>query len=227
MTNQTTGETSRTRAPRNTLTREKVIAGAVELADEIGIDPLTIRKLADHLGVKPMAIYHHVANKDDIVDGMIDQVFAEIDLPPTDVHWKEAMRVRCRSARNVLKHHPWAAGRMESSTSPGPANLGHHDAVVGCLRAGGLSWPMVAHAYALLDAYVYGAALQEAALPFDSPEEAEAIASVMVEQFPADVFPHLAAFTFEHVLQPGYDFGIEFEFGLSLILDGLEAAAQD
>ncbi len=215
-----------TDTPRRTpLTRAAVIAGAVELADRIGIDPLTIRKLATHLGVTPMAIYHHVASKDEIIDGMVDQVFDEIDLPPTDVDWRTAMRARARSARHVLARHHWAAGMMETRTNPGPATLRHHDAVIGCLRAGGLSTEMVGHAYALLDAYVYGAALQEAALPFDTPEEAATIASAMVEQFPSDEYPHLAAFTFDHVLQPGYDFGEEFEFGLTLVLDGLEAAA--
>lgn len=224
MSDQTT-IAERPRAPRNTLTKEKVIAGAIELADEIGIDPLTIRRLADHLGVKPMAIYHHVANKDEIIDGMVDHVFAEIALPDPDDGWKESMRKRARSARVALARHRWAAPLMESRTNPGPATLRHHDEVIGALRAGGLSPVMVGHAYALLDAYIYGAALQEASLPFDTPEEAAALASVMVDQFPADVFPHLAAFTFEHVLQPGYDFGDEFEFGLALVLDGLEAAA--
>jgi AcrR family transcriptional regulator len=216
-----TDSTSRPNRRREPLTRDAVIAGAVELADRIGIDPLTIRRLATHLGVKPMAIYHHVANKDEILDGMVDQVFDEIELPPRDLDWKEAMRARARSAR-----HPWAAGMMESRSNPGPATLRHHDSVIGCLRAGGLSPAMVGHAYALLDAYIYGAALQEAALPFDTPEEAAMIAGAMVDQFPADEYPHLAAFTLDHVLRPGYDFGDEFEFGLALVLDGLEAAAR-
>lgn len=225
MSDQTVTPSHTTGAKRSPLTRDKVIAGAVELADEIGIDPLTIRKLADHLGVKPMAIYHHVANKEEIIDGMVDQVFAEIDLPPAGMPWQDAIRVRVRSARRVLARHSWAAPMMESRTNPGPATLRHHDAVIGCLRAGGLSTVMVAHAYALIDAYLYGAALQEAGLPFSTPEEAAMIASAMVDQFPTDAYPHLAAFTFDHVLQPGYDFGEEFEFGLTLVLDGLTAAA--
>ncbi len=202
-----------------------MLAGAIELADHNGIDPLTIRKLADHLGVKPMAIYHHVANKSEILDGMVDAVFDEIDLPPIDLDWQEAMRVRSRSARLALKRHPWAAAMMESRTNPGPATLGHHDAVIACLQRGGLSVEMVAHSYALIDAFVYGFALQEASLPFDTPEEAAAIAGAMVDHFPTDEYPHLAAFTFDHVLQPGYDFSAEFEFGLALIIDGLAARA--
>lgn len=210
---------------RTPLTRAAVIAGAIELADQNGIDPLTIRKLADHLGVKPMAIYHHVANKNEILDGMVDAVFDEIELPPIDLDWQEAMRVRSRSARLALKRHPWATAMMESRTNPGPATLGHHDAVIACLQRGGLSVEMVAHSYALIDAFIYGFALEEASLPFDTPEEAAAIAGAMVDHFPSGEYPHLAAFTFDHVLQPGYDFSAEFEFGLALILDGLAARA--
>lgn len=215
-TTSPTGQPKRTR-----LTRDRVITGAVELADDIGIGPLTIRKLADHLGVAPMAIYHHVANKEEIIDGMVDSVFAEIALPPSDLDWRSAIRARSRSAREVLARHRWAAPIMESRTSPGPATLTHHDAVIGCFRRGGLSVAMTAHAYALVDAYIYGFALQEAGLPFDTPEEAAAIASAMVEQFPAEQYPHLAELTFEHILRPGYDFAAEFDYGLDLILDAL------
>ncbi len=207
------------------LSRDRVIEAAVTLADRIGIEPLTIRKLADELGVGPMTIYHHVANKDDILDGMVDSVFAEIELPPEDLPWTEAMAVRARSAREVLARHQWAATLMESRTDPGRATLTHHDAVIACLRRAGMSWPLVGNAYALIDAYIYGFALQEAGLPFDSPEEAVELATVMVQQFPADDYPNLAAFTFEHVLQPGYDFAAEFDVGLDLILSGLASRA--
>ncbi len=222
----TTSPTSPSGSPkRSRLSRDRVISGAVEVADQIGIDPLTIRRLADHLGVAPMAIYHHVASKEEIVDGMVDTVFAEIATPPTDLEWREAIRIRSTSAREVLARHPWAAPLMESRTNPGPATLAHHDAVIGCFRRGGLSVAMTAHAYALVDAFIYGFALQEASLPFDTPEEAAAVASAMVDQFPADEYPHLAELTFEHVLQPGYDFAAEFDYGLDLILDGLARRA--
>lgn len=210
---------------RTPLSRDRVIEAAVALADRMGIEPLTIRKLADELGVGPMTIYHHVANKEDILDGMVDTVFSEIELPPTDEEWTEAMAVRARSAREVLARHQWAAPLMESRTDPGPATLGHHDAVLGCLRGAGMSWPLVATAYATIDAHIYGFALQEAGLPFDTPEEAAEIASAMVQHFPADLYPNLAAFTFEHVLEPGYDFAAEFDVGLDLILRGLADAA--
>jgi AcrR family transcriptional regulator len=207
------------------LTRERVIEGAVDLADEIGVEALTIRKLADSLDVGPMTIYHHVPGKEQIIDGMVDMVFSEIDLPPTTLDWKAAIRARCVSARSVLNRHWWAAPLMETRTSPGPATIVHHDAVIGCLRSGGLSLQMTAHAYAILDSFLYGFAMQEASLPFHGDEPAVALdelAAGMMEAFPADSYPHFVEFTVEHALQPGYDFGDSFEFGLDLILDGLE-----
>ena len=201
-----------------------MIDGAVTLADEIGIDAFTIRKLAEALEVKPMTIYHHLPNKEAIVDGMVDRVFAEIDAPPPDLDWKTAIRHRTASAREVLARHPWATPLMDSRTSPGPATLAHHDAVLGCLRAAGFSWEMTGHAYALVDAYLYGYALQEANLPATGGEEMAELAGELIEPLPGDLFPHLTEFTSRHVLAPGYDFGAEFDFGLGLILDGLEAA---
>lgn len=209
---------------RPPLTRNKVLSTAVDLADRIGVDALTMRKLADALDVKPMSLYHHVANKDAILDGMVDMVFSEIDPPPTDLPWRDAMAHRCRSARQVLRRHPWATPLMESRTSPGEPTLAHHDAVLACLIDAGLAMPLVAHAYATLDAFVYGFAIQEASLPFEG-EDLSDLAEELIKPM-AEHFPNLAAFTSEHVLQPGYDFGDSFEFGLAMILDGLEAAAR-
>lgn len=210
---------------RQTLTRERVVQGAVELADEIGIEALTIRKLAEALGTKPMTIYHHVPSKDEIVDGMVEIVFSEIATPPQDEDWKPAMRIRCVSAREVINRHRWAAPLMESRTSPGPENLGHHEAVLACLRRGGLSWQMTAHAYAVLDAFVYGFAFQEATLPSQMDGEFVEVARDIAAAFDPESFPHLVGFTVNHVFQPGYEFGDSFAFGLDLILDGLERAA--
>lgn len=209
------------------MSSERIWGAAVDLADRMGLSALTIRRLADELGVKPMTIYHYVPSKSAIVEGMVEAVFAEIDLPPVDLPWIEALRIRCRSARNVLNRHPWAAPLLESRMQPGPANLAHHEAVVACLRRGGLSWDLVAHGYAVLDSYVYGFAFQEATMPSvgeaSFPEVAEEIASA----FSPQIHPTLAAFTSEHVLQPGYSFGRSFDFGLDLILNGLlRAAAQ-
>jgi AcrR family transcriptional regulator len=206
------------------LSRERVIEAAVAVADSIGVDALTIRKLAAELGVKPMSIYHHVANKEAIIDGMVDLVFSEIELPPSDTDWKQAMRRRAESARAVLARHLWAAPLMESRTSPGPATLRHHDAVLGCLRRGGFSLEMTAHAYAVIDAFIYGFALQEASLPATSGDDMAELAQSMTAAMPADEYPNLVEFTTEHVLRPGYDFGREFDFGLDLVLNGLDAA---
>ena len=208
----------------NRLTAERVIEGAVALADEIGIDAFTIRKLADAIDAKPMTIYYHVPNKEAIIDGMVDYVFDQIELPPEDLDWRSAILVRSRSMRQVLARHPWASPLMESRTNPGMATLRHHDAVLGCFRRAGFSWDLIGHAYAVIDAFLYGFALQEASLPATGGEDMAELAGSMAEQMPADILPHLAEFTVDHVLQPGYDFGNEFEFGLNLILDGLEAA---
>jgi AcrR family transcriptional regulator len=212
--------------PRQTLNRDRVLEGAVALADEIGIEELTIRRLAEVLGTKPMTIYYHVPSKDEIVDGMVEVVFSEIDKPPADEDWRSAIRKRCVSARTVISRHPWAAPLMESRTSPGPENLGHHEAVLACLRRGGLSWQMTAHAYAVLDAFVYGFAFQEATLPRQVEGEFVEVARDIAAAFDPGAFPNLVDFTVNHVFQPGYEFGDSFEFGLDLILDGIEGAAR-
>jgi len=201
-----------------------VLVEAVALADGDGIGTLTMRRLADRLLVEPMSLYHHVANKDEILDGMVDVVFREVELPSPHADWRTAMRDRAASARDALRRHPWAIGRMESRATPGPATLRHHDAVIGCLRNAGFTVELAAHAFSAIDSYLYGFAMQELNLPFSTPEETAAMAVTFLDQFPAEVYPHLAELTTEHVLQPGYDYGDEFEFGLDLILDGLERA---
>jgi len=208
--------------PRVPLSRERVLRAAVALADDSGLESLTMRKLGEVVGVEAMSLYNHVANKGDVLDGMVDLVFSEIHLPLAGVDWKTAMRQRAISAREVLSRHPWGIGLMESRTSPGPATLRHHDAVLGSLRQGGFSIEMAAHSFSALDSYIYGFALQEASLPFDTAEETAEVAQLILKQLPADEYPYLTELTIEHVLQPGYDYGNEFEFGLDLILDGLE-----
>jgi AcrR family transcriptional regulator len=205
---------------RPRLSRERVLQAALEIADAGGIGSLTIRSLAQALGVKPMSVYHHVANKEQILDGIVDIVFSEIDLPSPEGQWREEVRRRAASARAVLRRHPWAIGLLESRTSPGPATMKHHDANIATFRAGGFSIAMTAHAYALVDSFVYGFALQEAALPFDDSNVAE-VAAPKMEMFRDGGYPHRVELATEHVLKPGYDFGDEFDFGLDLILDGL------
>jgi AcrR family transcriptional regulator len=206
------------------LSRERVLRGALEVADADGVGALTMRSLAAHLEVKPMALYHHVANKSAIIDGIADLVFSEIELPVVTGSWRSEMERRARSARNALRRHPWAIGLLQSRTSPGPGTLRHHDAVIGTLRLAGFSVPLTAHAFALIDSYIYGFALSEASLPINGPETVTQVAETMMRQYDTHDYPHLNEFSTEHILQPGYDFGAEFEFGLGLVLDGLARA---
>jgi AcrR family transcriptional regulator len=210
-----------TRGPRTPLNRERVLRAAVAFADESG-GSLSMRKLGEALGVEAMSLYNHVASKDELLDGMVDQVFSEIRLPSGGADWKTAMRERAISARDVLSRHRWAIRLMQSRSSPGPATLRHHDAVIGSLREGGFSIEETAHAFSVLDSYIFGFAQQEASLPFETGEETAALAEEIMNRFAAGEYPHLAELTVEHVLQAGYDYGDEFGFGLDLILDGLE-----
>lgn len=213
-------------APRIPLSRGRVLVAAIALADHNGIESLSMRKLAEAVGLQAMSLYNHVANKEDLLDGMIDVVFSEIELPSGTDSWKTAMRQRAISVRTVLSRHRWAIGLMESRTSPGPATLRHHDAVIGRLREAGFSLELTAHAYSAMDSYIYGFALAERELPFDTPEELAALAPVMLAQFPSGEYPYLAELTFKHIMKAGYDYANEYEFGLDLILDALEKAVE-
>ncbi len=206
---------------RTRLSRDRVLTSAVALADAGGIGALTIRSLARELDVKPMSVYHYVANKDEILDAIVDIVFSEIDLPEPGGDWSAEMRRRAFSARAVLRRHAWAIPLLQARTNPGPATLRHLNANIGTLRVAGFSVKMTAHAYALIDSYVYGFALSEAALPINGPESVPEVAEAMMEQVSPDAFPHLVEFSVEHVMKPDYDFGQEFEFGLDLVLEGL------
>ncbi len=208
--------------PRVPLSRGRVLRAAMALADQAGIDSLTMRKLGQELGVEAMSLYNHVANKDDILDGIVDLVFGEIDLPASAGDWKTAMRRRAISAREALLRHRWAVGLMESRVTPGPATLRHHDSVIGSLRQAGFSIEAAAHAYSVMDSYIYGFALQQVTLVYDRSEQAGKVAQTFLGRFRADEYPHLAEMITEHAMKPGYDYAEEFEFGLDLILDGLE-----
>ena len=217
------GEVSENGRGRVRLTRERVIQAALSVADSGGLGSLTIRSLAKELGAKPMSVYYHVANKDEILGALVDIVFSEIQLPVPGGDWRSEMHKRACSAREVLGRHRWAIGLLESRTDPGPANLRHHDTVIATLQTAGFSAELIAHAYALIDSYVYGFALSEASLPINGSETVAEVAGPMMEMIPAADFPYLAEFSAEHVMRPDYDFGNEFEFGLDLVLDGLDA----
>jgi AcrR family transcriptional regulator len=182
---------------------------------------MSMRKLGDELGVEAMSLYNHVANKDDILDGIVDLVFSEIALPSGRGDWKPAMRRRAISAHEALLRHPWAPSLMQSRTKPGPATLRHHDSVLGSLRKAGFSLVMAAHAVSVIDGYVNGFALQQINLPLQSRERVAEVGQDILRQM-AGEYPHLAEMITKHAMKPGYDYAKEFEFGLDLILDGLE-----
>lgn len=211
----------RQRKARTPLTRERVLQAAIGIADDGGIEKLSMRKLGQVLGVEAMSLYNHVANKEDVLDGLVDIVFGEIDLP-CDGDWKKAMRERAIAAQQALRRHGWAVGLMESRTHPGPANLRHHESVLRCLREAGFSVAMAAHAYSALDSYIYGFALQQASLPFDTGGQAAEVAEAILRQFSTGAYPRLAEIASQVVMKPDYSYAREFEFGLDLILDGLE-----
>lgn len=208
------------RAPRHTITRERVITGALELADAEGLAALTIRALAGRLGVKPMAIYHHVAGKEEILDAIVDAVYAEIYLPASGPPWREELAHRSRSMREALGRHPWALGLMETRRHPGPANLASHESVLEVLRSAGFTLVATAHAYAILDAFVYGFALQESML---SSIDLEGSTADLLAGIDFTGLPRMVEFATDHVLVEGYAFADSFEVGLALVLDGIAA----
>ena len=215
--------------PKVPLSRERIVSAAVELADREGIEAVTMRKLAEVLDAGAMSLYHYVPNKDDLLDGMIDVVFGEIEPPLTDGDWRAEMRKRASSTRDALRRHGWAVGLMESRIQqPGPANLRLHNAALGCLREAGFSIEDAIHAYSVQDAYIYGFALQEQSVP--AADEISGVVDQQVEHIEsnpaidalAEAFPYLAEVVVGYVGPSGYDFSKEFEYGLDLILDALE-----
>ena len=212
---------SRPLPPRPALSTQRVIDAASRVADVSGLGGVSMRSVGRELEVEAMSLYHHVANKDALLDGLADWVFERIETPSTSGPWRTEMATRAHSARSVLAAHPWGLGLIESRRSPGPANLRHHDAVLGCLRAAGFSVALAAHAFSVLDAYVYGFVLTEVNLPFEPGESAEDfvadLAPLMAQH------PHLAEMVATQVAGRDYSYGNEFDYGLVLILDGLEA----
>jgi AcrR family transcriptional regulator len=210
------------------LSRERVLQAALELADARGFGAISMRNVAKELGVEAMSLYNHVANKEDIVDGLIDIVFSEIEVAtPGSADWRTAMRQRAISVRAALNRHRWAVGLMEGRMNPGPATVQNHDAVLGCLREACFSFRATVHAYSLMDAYIYGFALQEKGLPFDAPEETAQVMQRQRQNVPdMDNYPYLVEAATE-LAKAGYDYDTEFEFGLDIILDGLEGLRDD
>ena len=202
------------------LSRERIVTTAVALADAGGFQSLSMRNIAEDLGAGTMALYRYVANKEDLLDDMVDVVFAQMYPPAVGGNWRRELRERGISARAALQRHPWAVGLMESRMRPGPASAVHHNATMGCLREAGFPFREAVHAYNLLDAYTYGFALQEQTIPFETPEESGEMATMTVGEHGGE-YPYLAEVAVE-LGKRGYDYTEEFEFGLDFIVDGLE-----
>ena len=226
-------KTERAQNPRAPLSTERVLDTAIALAQREGFESLTMRRLADQLGVGAMTLYHYVPNKQALLDAMVDIVFGEIELPATDGDWRAELHRRALSTREALNRHRWAVGLMESRTTPGPNSLRLHNAVLGCLREAGFSIETTIQAYSVQDAYIYGFALQEKSIPFEDAEGAAAVAEAQYKEYDeldaerqlgelAEAFPYLAEVVVGHVAEVGYDFASSFEYGLDLILDALE-----
>jgi AcrR family transcriptional regulator len=203
------------------LSRERIVQTAVALADEIGFEACSMRRLAEEVDAAPMALYRHVANKDDLLDGMIDVVFNEIDVPSGQSDWKAEMRRRAIETRAALSRHRWANGLMESRSNPGPANAAYHNAFMGCLREAGFPFRQAVHAYNAVQSYTYGFALQEKYLTFETAEESVDVARTTIGDHAAE-YPYLAEVLAEFTATGGYDYDEEFEIALDLILDSVE-----
>ena len=222
--NRVMGRAEPATEPRAQLSRERVLETAVAFADRHGFEALSMRKLGEELGTSAMALYYYVSNKERLLDGMIDIVFGEIEPPSTEGDWKAEMRKRALSTREALRRHPWAVGEMEGRTEHGPANLRLHNDVLGCLRAAGFSIQKTVRAYSVLDAYIYGFALQERDMSSETADDFAAEAQRQMRSYEAALadFPNLVEVVGGHVAKAGYDYEAEFLFGLDLILDGLE-----
>ncbi|KAB2589666.1 TetR/AcrR family transcriptional regulator [Streptomyces arboris] len=212
---------------RSALSHDRIIEGAVQVADRGGLAQVSMRNVGKELGVEAMSLYHHLAGKDALLDALANWIFTGIALPEPRQPWRPAMADRAASARATLSRHPWALGLIESRRAPGPAQLRHHDAVLGCLRGNGFSVALAAHAFSAIDAYVHGFVLTELNLPFDAGAGAGEFVGELQGQLPPDAYPHLAELVTEHVVRRGYSYADEFDYGLGLILDSLESRLAD
>jgi AcrR family transcriptional regulator len=217
------GRRSAEAANRAPVNRERTLEVALAVADSEGIEAVTMRRLARELGVEAASLYHYVNGKDQILDGLVEAVAAEIELPKPSADWRKTVSQRAHHTRAGLVRHPWAVSLMASRTSPGPATLGLLETGIRCFREGGFSVPLAAHAISTVDSYVHGFVLQEVNLPFRNESELAAMTAAIMETFPASKFPYLFEMTVEHVLQPGYVYGKEFDSGLTVVLNGVAA----
>jgi AcrR family transcriptional regulator len=206
---------------RPPLSHERVVDAASRVADATGLAGVSMRSVGRELGVEAMSLYHHVANKEALLDGLADWVFTQVMTPEVGAPWRAQMEDRARSARAVLSAHPWGLGLIESRRSPGAATLRHHDAVLGCLRTAGFTVALAAHAFSVLDAYTYGFVLTEVNLPFQPGESADEFIDEIAHALAGH--PWMAELVAEQITGRDYAYGQEFEHGLALVLDALEA----
>lgn len=210
---------------RPALSAAAVVEAAVRVADHGGLGAVSMRGVGRELGVEAMSLYHHVRNKEHLLDALTDWVFAEVELPRPEEGWRAGMERRAVSLRRVLGAHPWALVLVESRRSPGPCLLRHHDAVLGCLRSAGFSVRLAAHAFAAIDAYVFGFVLTEQTLPMGPGESAGDFAATL--DLPEAEYPHLVENVVELTSGADYDFADEFGYGLDLVLEGLAVRFAD
>lgn len=207
--------------PRRPLSRDRVLHTAIEIADESGVGAVTMREVATRLGVEAMSLYNHVANKDDILDGMVDLVIEQFDLPSDADDWREAMRRRAISAHEVFDRHRWMPPLLDSRDSSGAARLRYYDWVLGTLVTAGFTLDQAVRSFSLLDSYVYGFGIQQFNMSAGADGPPEEMAEAILASIPAEEYPFLHRMA-SHAMQTGYDADADFEFGLEIILDGLE-----
>jgi AcrR family transcriptional regulator len=206
---------------RSPLSREQVLSAAVDLADQRGLETLSMRELGRKLGVEAMSLYNHVANKSEMLAGMVDAVVAEIEMPASGTDWRESMRIRAVSALKAFRRHPWATALIDSSLGGGAGRLRYFEAVISVLRKAGFTTPLAAHAFSLIDSYVYGFCRQSINLSSAAGGETN-VAESFLQALPPGEYPYLAEMAAMQAAMPGYDEEADFQFGLGLILDGLQ-----
>jgi AcrR family transcriptional regulator len=209
---------------RTSLSRELVLRTALDLIDAGGLEALSMRQLGTKLGVEAMSLYNHVAGKDDIIDGVLDRVVEEIAIPAVGGDWRAAMKERAASAMAAFRRHPWASALMDSHLSSSPSRLRYFDAILGTLLGAGFSLELAARAFSILDCYVYGFGRQRLNMVSSGEPQSEKRAEAFSENIPDQSYPHLARMT-EFAMRTGYDEDADFDFGIELILDGLERLA--
>lgn len=205
--------------PRTPLTRERILRAAIDLADTDGLDALSMRKLAKAVGVEAMSLYNHVANKDDLLDGIVDLVVAEIYVPRAEGDWRAELRHRATSAHEVLLRHRWATGLLGSRVNVGPAMLRYVEATLACLITAGFTYEQADRAWNALDSHIYGFTLQAINFPLD-PSEYASVATQFLPLIPTDTHPHMHALA-ALVIAGTHSGTADFTFGLELLLDGL------